>query len=110
MSEKLPTPPTHLKAAGRKLWRGIVRDYEIADAHDLARLQVAAECADRVAEAREAIDRDGPYIEGRFGPKNHPALAVEKDGRALLLRAIREMGVDLLPSQPSRPPSTWRGK
>ncbi len=105
-----PRPPAHLKAAGKKLWRGILRDYEVSDAHDLARLQVAAECADRCAEARGVIDRDGAYISDRFGGmKSHPALAVEKDSRALLLRAIREMGVDLVESRPSRPPSTWRG-
>ena len=111
MSDRRPAPPKHLGHAGRRLWRGVLSDYDVGATHDLARLQVAAECADRLDEARRVIDRDGPYVPDRYGSlKGHPALAVEKDSRALMLRAIRELGVDLVESQPSRPPSRWRGK
>ena len=89
-----PSPPTHLRAAGRRLWRGIMADWTIDSAHDLARLQAAAEAQDRMAEAREAIERDGAYVEGRFGPKAHPGIAVERDARIALLRALKELGVD----------------
>ena len=99
-------PPSHLKVQGRALWRGILGDYELVDAHDFARLQVAAEAADRCAEARKAIERDGAYVEGKFGTKAHPALAVERDARTQLLRAIREMGVDAATDPTTRPPRT----
>lgn len=107
---KTPPPPPHLKAPGKALWKAILSEYDVGDAHDLARLQVAAECADRGAEARDAIERDGAYTEGKFGLKAHPALAVEQAARILLLRAIREMGVDVAEAQPTRPPTRWRGK
>ena len=94
MTDTIAKPPTHLRAAGRKLWNGILQDWSIDRAHDLARLQAAAEAQDRMAEARAAIERDGAYVEGRFGPKAHPALSVERDSRIALLRALRELGVD----------------
>jgi len=106
---RLPTPPKHLQDAGRALWRGVLRDYEVSDHHDLARLQAAAEASDRIVEARKAVERDGAYVEGRFGLKAHPGLAVERDARTQLLRALRELGVDLATAAPTRPPSRWRG-
>ena len=88
-------PPAHLKAAGKALWRGIQTDWELDSAHDLIRLAAACEAADRMTEAREAVDRDGAYVSGRFGPKPHPGIAVERDARIALLRALRELGVDV---------------
>src|SRR5687767_3040990 len=104
-----PTAPRHLHDAGKALWRGVLADYEVTDTHDLARLQAAAEAADRITQAREAVERDGAYVEGRFGMKAHPALAIERDARTQLLRALRELGVDLAQAAPTRPPSRWRG-
>lgn len=41
MSIKIPKPPSYLKADGRKLWRGVLRDYEITEVHDLKLLAEA---------------------------------------------------------------------
>jgi P27 family predicted phage terminase small subunit len=101
-----PAPPRHLSAAARKFWRSVLAAYEL-ETHHLAILAAACEAMDRMAEARAAIEADGAYISGRFGMKAHPALAIERDSRTAMLRAIRELGLDLEAPASSRPPSRW---
>lgn len=108
--QAVPRAPGHLGKAGKALWRAVMTDQPIDEGHSREQLAIACEAADRAAEARAAIVRDGAYIDGRFGIKAHPALAVERDARIRQLRALRELGLDLeSPSESSRrPPTPWR--
>lgn len=108
---KTPAPPKHLGPEGRALWRGVLADFELVDSHDLARLQVAAEAADRVAVCREEVERTGMFIDGRFGVKASPAALMADRSQATLLKALREIGLDLS-TDPAGPrlPSRWRGR
>lgn len=110
MSNRTPAPPKHLKARGGTLWRGVHRDYLIDTTHDRGRLLVACEVADRLDEARERIDQDGTFVTSPQGLKAHPAVKVEQDSRIILLRSIRELGVDVAEAQPTRTPTRWQGK
>jgi phage terminase small subunit len=105
-----PPAPKHLGPVGRHLWRGVLADYDLTDAHHLSILQSAAEAADRECQAREIIAREGLVAETRSGPRPHPAVAIERDSRIAKLRALRELGLDLAAPEPTRPPSRWRGK
>jgi hypothetical protein len=87
-----------------------MRDYDLRDGHHLSILTSACEAADRETQAREIIATDGLVTETRSGPRPHPAVAIERDSRIAKLCAIRELGLDLAPPEPSRPPSRWRGK
>jgi P27 family predicted phage terminase small subunit len=100
-----PKAPAHLKVDGTSFWKRVLTDYVIEDAHDLARLQVVCEALDRIAECRDRIAQDGAWVEGRFGLKQHPALVMEDRQRATFLKAVRELSLDLVESQPTRPPS-----
>lgn len=101
-----PTVPRHLSPESRRLWRETTRVYQL-EARHLAILVCALEAFDRMREAQAAVKADGAYVEGRFGMKAHPGLAVERDSRLAFLRAQRELGLDLeVPA--SRPPSAWR--
>ncbi len=102
-----PAAPAHLSKPSRAFWAAVVADYHF-EPHHLAILQGACEAMDRVAEARTAIERDGAYVEGRFGLKAHPGLAVERDSRTAMNRGLRELGLDLDSPATSRPPSRWR--
>jgi hypothetical protein len=62
------------------LWKAVLSRWELGP-HELELLRLACEALDRCEEAREAVARDGAYVEGRFGLKAHPALAVERDAR-----------------------------
>lgn len=98
--------PTHLSPESRRLWRQTVRVYALEPRHETT-LMLALESLDRMREAQAAVRAGGAYVEGRFGMKSHPGLAVERDSRLAFMRAIRELGLDLeVPS--SRPPSPWR--
>lgn len=103
---KAPSAPRHLSEPSRAFWRSVVADFEL-EVHHLAILQAACEARDRMDEARARIDADGPYTEGRFGMRAHPAIAVERDSRTAMLRAVRELGLDL-EAPASRPPTRWR--
>lgn len=98
--------PAHLRPESRRLWRATVKTYQLEARHETI-LMVALEALDRMREAQAAVTRDGAYVEGRFGMKSHPGLAVERDSRIAFLRAQRELGLDL-ESPASRPPTPWR--
>jgi len=103
-----PAPPKHLSSESRALWTATVADYELEPRHEKT-LLVALEALDRLREAQQAIEADGPYPHDRFGqPRAHPALATERDSRVAYLRAMREIGLDLSEPATSRPPTRWR--
>lgn len=97
---RLTPAPAHLSAEARTIWRSVLVDYELERRHE-AVLLIALEAFDRMREAQAAIAADGAYVDGRFGKKAHPALAVERDSRIAFLRAQRELGLDL-----TAPPET----
>lgn len=104
---RIPPAPAHLRREGKALWRSVLAGFDL-EAHHLALLQAACEALGRTVEAREAIDRDGAYVVGRFGPKAHPGLAVEASSRIAMTRILRELGLDLETPATSRPPTRWR--
>jgi hypothetical protein len=98
--------PKHLSSASRRWFAMMVDDYQIEDSGGLAVLTLAARALDRAEAAKAIIDRDGMLVEDRFGcAKAHPACAVERDARAAMLAAIRNLHLDLQPNhdRPGRP-------
>jgi hypothetical protein len=104
--------PAGLGKAGQAVWRAVTGDYDLTDP-ELRVLEQASIAADRAAEARVAIERDGAYVDGRYGPRQHPAIAVERDSRAALLRALKDLNVIDRPAPKHRDdhtpgPKPWR--
>ena len=109
MKAKNPKAPAHLTEPTRAWWRSVVREYELQP-HHMRLLQAAAECWDRLQEARELLARDGLVIEGREGGmRPHPAAAIERDSRIAFARLIRELDLDVdSPSSPRMAPVALR--
>ena len=102
MKAKSPKAPAHLSDSTRVWWRSVVREYHVEPNH-MRLLQAAAECRDRLQQARELLQRDGLVIEGREGGmRPHPAAAIERDSRIAFARLIRELDLDVEPPASAR--------
>lgn len=99
-------PPKHLQTEGRELFERVQAEYAITDAAGLALLTRAAECLDRLTEARELLATDGPVTKDRYGTmKAHPANKIELDSRNGFLAALRALNLDIEPLKAiGRPP------
>ena len=98
MKLKKPAPPSHLTAAGQKLWSSIFAENEF-DAAALLLLATLCEQFDRLREAQSILKKDGVVTVDRFGQcKAHPAVAIESNAIAGLTRCWRLLGFDQAPS------------
>ena len=89
-----PKPPRHLKAATRRWYVGVVKDYAL-DPHHIKLLVLCCQAFDRCQEARQVLDAEGMTYEDRFGaPKPRPEISIERDSRLGFARLLREIGLD----------------
>jgi phage terminase small subunit len=82
------------------MWRQMVGAYSY-NAGELELLTGLCEQADRLDQARQAVRRDGAFIQGRDGLKEHPALGAERSTLGVMLRLMRQL-------TPPPPPSPRR--
>ncbi len=91
-----PRPPAGLSLAGRTLWTRLQSEYNVCDAAGLAVLEQAMRSFERCEAARRQLDREGITFKDRWGQRRpHPALPVERDSRAAMLQAIKQLGVEI---------------
>jgi P27 family predicted phage terminase small subunit len=98
--------PKTLSREAKNLWRGIQEEYSIEDAGGLAILQAGLEAFDTMRRCQKIIGREGMQLPDRFGQmKAHPLLTVERDSRAQMLGALKQLNLDLEPLRngPGRP-------
>ena len=93
MSIETPQPPEHLSRGSATFWRQVAAEYHL-EPHHQRFLEAACVAWDRMVTAREAIEEHGLLLEGRYGLKANPALAVERDARTAFVRAMRELDLD----------------
>ena len=101
-----PKPPKNLSAEAKRWWKKIVSGWELDDAGFLV-LENALESFDRMRQAQEMLAKVGLVTTDRFGQqKVHPAVLVERDAKAGLLRALRALNLQIEPlhDTPGRPP------
>jgi hypothetical protein len=69
-------------------------------------LEAALRAMDRRDAALVLVAKDGLVIcDGKGRSRAHPALAIAKDSELVLLRAWRQLGLDVeAPGRPGRPP------
>lgn len=101
----VPVSPERLGREGRALWDRVHREYLIEDAGGITLLELACRAADRAAECRAKIDKDGLTVETGKGVYPHPLLKHELQAQAFIARTLQRLALDLEPIRsPGRPP------
>ena len=92
---KTPKAPIHFSEKARQLWKSIHEEYELEpEAGEL--LRVALENLDLADKARELLRTEGLVVNG----KKHPASDAVKLHDGMFLRAIRQLGLDVVAPGP----------
>jgi phage terminase small subunit len=99
----LPRPPKHLSSPSRRLWRETVEAYEL-ERHHLELLERACRSLDTALEAEEIIRSAGLVVEGRYGVRAHPAVAIARDARTQFARLLREIDLEGVATTDARIP------
>ena len=103
-----PKAPENLKEAGKAFWEKVHGDFILEHGHDLTRLEQACACLDTISDAEAVVREQGLFQTDRYGQvKPHCALNVIRDNRILFLRAVRELGLDLIEAPDSRLPGRY---
>lgn len=97
--------PKDLQKSGRKFFKFVTKTWQL-EAHHVQQVIQAAQCLDRIDEAREVIEREGAFFTDRWSqPKPHPGHALEQSNKALFDKLLKSLGLDVEePRALGRPP------
>jgi hypothetical protein len=78
-----------------KKWYQTMLQYYGFDPSEVELLNQAAQCLDRIDEARAEIQKSGAYAADRYGnPRRHPALQTENDSKILFIRLLKALNIE----------------
>ena len=103
---KPPAAPAGTGPAGRRLWRAVVEEFDVAGRY-LELLRALVQVADNVHDLDALVAAEGLVVASPQGPKAHPALVEGRAQRALLARLIGALD---LPDDEDRADGRRRGK
>jgi len=97
--------PAGLSPAAIAWWKRLHGEFDIDDSGAAFLLEAALHAFDRMNEAAGLVAEHGVCIVDRYGQlRANPAVAAERDSRAAMLAAFKQLGLDILPPQrPGRP-------
>jgi hypothetical protein len=82
-----PQPPKGAGAAGAKLWREVLAEYEL-EQHELLLLREAVRTIDALDALEARVSADGPLLGSSQGDRAHPALVEARQQRIALARLL----------------------
>jgi hypothetical protein len=83
---RVPAAPRAAKAAGRRLWRSILAEYELEE-HEMALLREMVRTVDQLDGLAATLEAEGLIVRGQgLAPKAHPALVEARQLRIALAR------------------------
>lgn len=90
----IPRPPAGLDGAGRRLWRSVVRDYELRP-DELIVLGAAARTADEIAEMEAMKAKMTALVPGSMGQlRANPFFAELRGHRLALGRLLAQLAIN----------------
>jgi hypothetical protein len=93
--KRRPRAPESLDAAGRRLWRSVLADYELSAA-EVETLGQACRVADVLARIDAELMDSDLVVEGHHGqPRSHPLLAASADQRRVLDALFRSLALPM---------------
>lgn len=91
----MPTKaPDELKPAGRRLWRAVLRDFELGE-HEKAVLLEAARTVDLIDELQAVVTEEGVTAPSSQGIRAHPALVEARQQRLTLAKLLASLRIPL---------------
>ncbi len=98
--------PVGLRPATREWFESVVAEWELEE-HHIRLLTVAAQAFDEAAEATRLVHKEGLVVTMPSGAQRpHPALRIANEARAVFVRALRELDLDVgVAALAKRPPS-----
>jgi phage terminase small subunit len=97
-------PPEHLSDVAKIWWKEFTDVFDFSQPNHQQSLRLAFEALDRARWAVESIEANGMVYIDRWGqPKARPEVAIARDNTVLFCRVLREMGLDVQPSDPRLP-------
>jgi hypothetical protein len=83
---RIPAAPAGAKAAGRRLWRSVLREYELEE-HELALLREMVRAVDHLDDLAAVVAKDGLMVPGPgMTERVHPAVVEARQLRIALAR------------------------
>ena len=90
----IPRAPEGAGAAGKRLWRSVLGEYELQE-HEQVLLRQAVRVADLCDELQAVVEVDGPMLRVDGQPRTHPAVIELRQQRIVLARLIVALRVPL---------------
>jgi hypothetical protein len=87
MTSPKPRVPNGAGPSGQRLWAGVVDDY-VLERHELELLKQAVRCVDDLDALDAVVAQDGVVVDGKSGPRVHPALVESRQLRLTLARVL----------------------
>jgi hypothetical protein len=97
----LPPAPAELGEFGTRFWHAVHEQYDVTDSGGLMLLRLACAALDRAEACRQEIAERGQLIQSGRSLRDNPLLKVEIAARALVVRCIDRLGLDLEPIRPT---------
>jgi phage terminase small subunit len=103
-------PPRPLGEHGKNLWDRIQAEYALHDAGGCEILCQCCQALDRAEALAARIREEGESIKTKFTTRTHPAVREELQARAFVVKALKELGLNVEPVRPvGRPPQAYGG-
>ncbi len=106
MTKRIPSPPAGLAPAGRRLWRSVLADFDLAE-HELTLLREACRVADLCAGLAAVVAAEGVIATTRLGEqKVHLAVVELRQQRIVLARLVVALRVPIGDQEEAVKPSS----